>query len=88
MNAFLSFSSKTSEIPVQVADLSQSGMRIYVDARIARGTPVQIQYEDLVAQGIVWQSRTFKEMYSVGIEFQAVAGPRVQAAVNHGNAQD
>lgn len=84
MNALLSFNSKAPEITVQVADLSRSGMRIYVDARIARGTAVHIQYQDVVAQGIVWHSRKFKEMYSIGIAFQAVAGPRVQTAVRDG----
>jgi hypothetical protein len=84
MNALLSLNGKTPEISVQVADLSRSGMRIYVDARIARGTAVHIRYQDLVAQGIVWHSRKFKAMYSIGIAFQAVAGPRVRTAVRDG----
>jgi hypothetical protein len=59
-------------VEVKVADLSQSGIRIYVGSRIARGASVHVEYKDLVAQGVVWHSRRFKDGYSVGIEFHRI----------------
>ena len=49
-------------------------MRVQVEKRITRGTSVGIQCEGLTAQGIVWHSRRFREVYSIGIEFQMIAG--------------
>lgn len=84
MDASLSLNSKNQTITGQVADLSQSGVRVYVNARIARGTSVQIQYRDFIAQGIVWHSRKFRGAYSIGIEFQTIAGPGDPNPVSYG----
>jgi hypothetical protein len=60
-------------VQVKVADLSQSGIRVYVSSRIARGTVVNVQYKELNARGVVWHSRRYKEGYSVGIEFHKIS---------------
>jgi|SRR5579864_2812871 len=88
MDASLSLNSKNQTISGQVADLSQSGMRVYVNARIARGTSVQIQYRDFIAQGIVWHSRKFRGAYSIGIEFQTIADPDDPNPVSYGLTHD
>lgn len=66
---------------VKIADLSQSGMRIYVDSYIARGTSVHIEYEHLAADAIVWHSRRFRGAYLIGVEFQSVNQVSGQEAV-------
>ena len=63
---------EAQKLEVKVADVSQSGMRVYVSSRITRGTSVHVEYESLVAQGVVWHSRRFKDGYSVGIAFQRI----------------
>jgi hypothetical protein len=59
-------------------------MRVHANSRIARGTSVQIEYRDLIAQGVVWHSRKFRGAYSIGIEFQTIAGPADLNPVSYG----
>ena len=73
MDALLSVISEGQEITVKVGDLSRSGMRVLANSRIARGTSVRVEYQDLVAQGVVWHSRRFREGYSIGIEFLRIS---------------
>ena len=47
-------------------------MRVQVSSRIARGTSVQLEGEELIGEGVVWHSRRFKGAYSIGIEFQRI----------------
>jgi hypothetical protein len=68
----LSNSQEPQTVEVKVADLSQSGIRVYVGARIERGTVVDVEYEELNARGVVWHSRRYKDGYSIGIEFHKV----------------
>jgi hypothetical protein len=70
--ALVSNCQEAQKVEVKVADLSQSGMRLYVSSRITRGTSVHVEYENLVAKGVVWHSRRFKDGYSIGIEFQRI----------------
>jgi len=74
MEALVSLSNSQGPrtVEVKVADLSQSGIRVYVGSRIARGASVQVEYKDLVAQGVVWHSRRYKDGYSIGIEFHKI----------------
>jgi len=75
MKAILSLNDRKIR-DVEIADLSRSGMMVHVTERIARGTSVEIEYEGLTAQGIVWHSKRFRGVYSIGIEFQTISGTR------------
>ena len=74
MDALVSLSNRQGPqtVQVKVADLSQSGIRVYVSSRIARGTVMNVQYKELNARGVVWHSRRYKDGYSIGIEFHKV----------------
>jgi hypothetical protein len=73
MDALLSVISDGRAMASKVQDLSRSGMRVYASSRIARGTSVQVKCEELIAEGVVWQSRKFKGAYSLGIEFLRIS---------------
>jgi hypothetical protein len=75
MDALVSLSNRQGPqtVRVKVADLSQSGIRVYVGSRIARGTVVSVKYKELNARGVVWHSRRYKEGYSAGIEFHKIS---------------
>ena len=75
MKAILSLNDREIR-DAEIADLSKSGMRVHVGERIARGTSVEIEYEGLTAHGIVWHSKRFRDVYSIGIEFQTISGAR------------
>jgi len=70
-------------IPVTVVDLSRSGIRVHVNARIARGTSVRVECEELIGEGVVWHSRRFKGAYSIGIEFQRIRRAEKNIPSNH-----
>jgi hypothetical protein len=93
MNAVLSVISDGRAIAVKVDDLSRSGMRVHANSRIARGTSVQVKCEELIAEGVVWQSRKFKGAYSLWIEFLRISRiPRKSILSKHhahiGNAEE
>lgn len=75
MDTIISLSDHSRSEPIEgkLGYLSQSGMRVYVRSGITLGTSLNVEYEGLVARGIVWDSRRFKEGYSIGIEFQTVS---------------
>jgi hypothetical protein len=79
MDALLSVISDGQAIAGKVEDLSRSGRRVCASSRIARGALVQVKCNELIAEGVVWQSRKFKGAYSLGIEFLRIGRiPRVR----------
>jgi hypothetical protein len=64
----------------QLSDVNMSGMRLHVDSRIPLGAVVEVQHEHLIARGIVWQCRKFKDTFSIGIEFDRLSGKQRKGA--------
>lgn len=64
-------------LQASVLDISASGLRLRIDSPLPCGAPIEIEWDDLLAQGMVCRCEPEQDSFKLGVQIAVSIGSRL-----------
>ena len=56
------------EVDATIVNVSKTGMRLLLERPVAHGTPVRLEWEDVLLEGAVVYCQSLEQQYAIGLQ--------------------